>query len=71
MNSKLKRELAALQKHMDELLPTGWAESFSAHMIGKNIALHIVCPICGERAPKHLKYSHRKWRWMSVHISQH
>ena len=56
-------------RYLAELLPDRWQKLFSVHKYGKYAGLSISCPACGERPPSELKYSARKWRWLSVHIA--
>jgi len=53
------------------LLPTGWATYFDARRAGRYWGLSMRCPLCGERPPAELHYGHRKWRWLTVHVSSH
>jgi hypothetical protein len=53
-------------------LPTEWASSsFAVVRAGKHWGLANTCPVCGARPPKELTYGHRRWRWLTVHLTTH
>lgn len=58
------------QVYLQKLLPPGWERFFLSRAAGNAWGLSIQCPKCGEATPRELKYSARKWRWLSVHITQ-
>jgi hypothetical protein len=58
-------------RYLSHLLPSGWEKFFTGRRFGSHWGLEITCPICSEKPPKELKYSARKWRWLSSHVASH
>lgn len=55
--------------YLQPLLPPMWERYFVSRIAGRYFGLLIECPRCHTSAPKSLKYSSRKWRWLSVHLA--
>jgi len=60
--------MRAALEYLQPLLPTGWDNYFSARRVGKYWGITVQCPVCDEHAPAELHWTHRKWRWLAVHI---
>lgn len=60
----------AMEAALLSSLPLGAERYFTVIKAGNRLGLRIACSQCGERPPQSLS-GYRKWRWMSVHISQH
>jgi hypothetical protein len=66
--SKFTRAASA---YLRTYLPTGWDTYFTSQRAGGYYGLSLICPICKITPPSELKYGHRRWRWLCVHMSEH
>lgn len=61
---------APMSAFLSQWLPGGSFSGFRLRRAGRYAGIVCACPHCGEVAPRELKWTHRKWRWMTVHVAR-